>query len=716
MPAATEDATLALSGVQPNDEHDLRMWTALAMWAGGICAVFAGVLLPGPGAHHAAELKGAIACGVLLIGVQYLLFRQASNERLYVLNNLFSSLGAVTIWLIVLWTGGASSAFTEMYFFPVLYDAYFFRRREVVWHLVFNSALVLSPLLYDDSLAGTQFISHVALLLPGLWAMSALVVARKQRLLDAELRSRQHALSDPLTGVHNRRSLREHVERSPLGRGSAVVLIDIDDFKGVNEQYGHFGADTLLRQVGTGLLSVVDSGGCVARIGGDEFILVEASKTAAEVAGLAEACARVVGDARRLAGLRGPDLSASIGTASYPADGQTLAELLAAADRTMYARKLAAKRDESAAPPAGGVDVAADPPRRATAPGPPAPAPGTVRRPPSWSSERPARALVAGAAWIAGGLSGLLALSLPGADGAHASAVIGLGVLAVTIGALVIVGARHMCDWCYALSDVGAMTIIALGIHLTGGAGSPLFPLVFVVVAVATLFSTLGTLVRLGGLVLVCAAPFLYTSGDARLQFAVRFVAIVTTAAVLVAIILYNKRQLTRAEETARTLASHDALTGLPNRRAFREHLSGLLAAGAPASVAIIDLDNFKEVNDRHGHAAGDCVLQGIARALAEVTRQQDLLSRIGGDEFALVAPGADAALGGDLGARCVEAVERAVADAGYGDCQVSATVGYSLFPEHGSTLDELADSADAALMRAKRSGKRQVACAVASG
>ena len=226
-----------------------------------------------------------------------------------------------------------------------------------------------------------------------------------------------------------------------------------------------------------------------------------------------------------------------------------------------------------------------------------------------------------------------------------------------------------------------------------------------------------GAVLRLAGAVAVCASPFVYAGGDEGLVFALRFVALATTAAVLAAIILYSRRELAQAEEAALELASHDPLTGLPNRRAFRQRVVGALADGAGAeelSVAMIDLDNFKRVNDVHGHAAGDAVLQAIAGALRGVTRPTDCVARIGGDEFALVAHGADLAVSRALGIRCVVAVEQAVVHAGYADCDVSATVGYALHPHHGSSLDELLEAADGALMHAKEMGKRRVGCAMA--
>jgi diguanylate cyclase (GGDEF)-like protein len=129
----------------------------------------------------------------------------------------------------------------------------------------------------------------------------------------------------------------------------------------------------------------------------------------------------------------------------------------------------------------------------------------------------------------------------------------------------------------------------------------------------------------------------------------------------------------------------------------------------------MIDLDNVKRVNDTFGHAAGDRVLQAIASALEDVTRPGDFVARIGGDEFALVAHGVDTSVSRELSVRCVSAVEAAVAQVGYSDCAVSATVGFALFPYHGRTLDSLVEAADSALMDAKHGGKRRVCCAAAA-
>jgi diguanylate cyclase (GGDEF)-like protein/hemerythrin-like metal-binding protein len=162
------------------------------------------------------------------------------------------------------------------------------------------------------------------------------------------------------------------------------------------------------------------------------------------------------------------------------------------------------------------------------------------------------------------------------------------------------------------------------------------------------------------------------------------------------------------AEERLRMLALHDPLTGLPNRvllqdrvrlallDARREH--GLLA------VMVLDLDQFKPVNDVYGHRVGDEVLRVAARRFSRCARATDTIARIGGDEFVIVASVArreDAAL---LAGRVVQALGEPVR-VGERLHPIGVSVGIALSPDDGDDLDELFVGADAAMYRAKRAG-----------
>jgi diguanylate cyclase (GGDEF)-like protein len=703
--------------LEPRDERDIKVYSAIAMWLGGAMAIAVACVLPHTGHSQNAALPALIAWCVGTAVFTWVVFRRVSNRVLSVLTNTFSTLGALTVCLAGHWSGGPASGLTELYFFPVLYDAYFFRGREMLGHLTLNSLLALSPLVFAPTLAGTQFAGHAAMLVTGFWCMSIVIWTGKQRLLSEEMRARRQALTDPLTGVHNLRSLSEQAAVRAPGPGAAVLLVDVDDFKAINSRYGHLGADRLLASVAHGLLDVTRPEDCVARIGGDEFAVLVRDRTDAELQSLRDDCAEAARRARAAADLAGPDPRASVGLAVWPRDGRDLAELLDAADRDMYAAKATHRHDRArrdvarASAPAGQVPVLALAPASAVDPEPPAPA-GALR---SWWRARPLQAKTTALAWTGGALMTLAIVMLPGADTTHRGAVVALAALAALVGIGFSVGARAASSTLYTVADVTAVGCVTLAVYLTGGTTSPLLPLVFLVVATSAYFlAPLSATVRLAGAVLVCATPMLYASGNSTLEYLVRFVALVTTASVLVGIIAYNKHELEAAQQTAQELAEHDPLTGLANRRAFYHRLDDALGrarqAGSLAAIAIIDLDNFKRVNDRHGHAAGDAVLRTIAASLGHAVRCDDCVARIGGDEFALVVSAAEIPTSQALGLRCVRAVQDAAVEAGCGDCQVSATVGFAVFPQHAEDADRLIEVADQALMDAKDAGKRRVA------
>jgi diguanylate cyclase (GGDEF)-like protein/PAS domain S-box-containing protein len=158
--------------------------------------------------------------------------------------------------------------------------------------------------------------------------------------------------------------------------------------------------------------------------------------------------------------------------------------------------------------------------------------------------------------------------------------------------------------------------------------------------------------------------------------------------------------------------ALHDALTGLPNRVMFQDRLARVLESArrrnGMAAVLYIDLDGFKAVNDSRGHAAGDTLLQQVARRLERCVRSEDTVSRIGGDEFGIVLAALSGPQDGELVAlKIIQAlampfeVERAAV-------HVTASVGAALFPLHGQDTAALLAHADTAMYAAKAAGKNR--------
>jgi diguanylate cyclase (GGDEF)-like protein len=160
-----------------------------------------------------------------------------------------------------------------------------------------------------------------------------------------------------------------------------------------------------------------------------------------------------------------------------------------------------------------------------------------------------------------------------------------------------------------------------------------------------------------------------------------------------------------------------DGLTGVWNRRYFemrmREELERSVRHSHAFSVLMVDLDNFKEVNDRFGHRSGDEVLVEVARRMTESTRELDTCARYGGEEFVLLLPETDsegARFAANKLRRAISSKPIRVTDVG--DLAVTVSVGVASYPEHGNLLAEVMEKADNALYSAKRTGKNRVVVA----
>jgi diguanylate cyclase (GGDEF)-like protein len=167
------------------------------------------------------------------------------------------------------------------------------------------------------------------------------------------------------------------------------------------------------------------------------------------------------------------------------------------------------------------------------------------------------------------------------------------------------------------------------------------------------------------------------------------------------------------AMRKARYFSHHDALTRLPNRLLFDEVAERNLAlaqrTGEPMAVLAVDLDGFKGVNDKLGHATGDRVLQEVARRIQSSIRASDIAARIGGDEFLVALSSVERGSVLEMAERMVALLSQPYNDA---DLPVSASVGVAIYPEHGQTLAVLAASADSALYEAKDLGKHRAVVA----
>ena len=165
-----------------------------------------------------------------------------------------------------------------------------------------------------------------------------------------------------------------------------------------------------------------------------------------------------------------------------------------------------------------------------------------------------------------------------------------------------------------------------------------------------------------------------------------------------------------RDEETIRNLAYHDGLTGLPNRALFQDRVNLALARARRdrlgLAVMVLDLDEFKAVNDTLGHQAGDLLLRAVGKRLSGLLREVDTVARMGGDEFVILLSSLQKREDASLVARKIVETFQKPVDLGGRPVSVTTSVGIALFPQDGEDIDTLIRHADAAMYRVKEGGR----------
>ncbi len=545
----------------------------------------------------------------------------------------------------------------------------------------------------------------------------------------AEEDSQTQLMTDALTGLPNRFALaaeRRAIDGARGGVAAAVLVIDIDHFKHVNDTAGHVRGDALLRHTADVLNRALGGRGCLVRYGGEEFVAVLRDRDALGAAVIAEELR-----ARIAASPDGGDtLTVSIGVARTDDRHTTFAELFDAADGALYRAKAGGRNRVVAADDPVGPDEAvrdrrADPTRSATHSMPP---PAVVvggrtpgERPPDRGPvlhdvlershlihmtrrlrERNTLPIVAVYLAVIASIPRIgwtiIPLALMGSL-AHRRAqnrvetvrnplrTVGAGWLLTQVG--IVAGLPWMHD------DAVWLICLLVSMIITASAA---FPLRYTVAGVAT-----TAVLMVGGALLI----------DVRvLERAPQAVAI--NLAFLAACAIAG-RGVGMLAARMRAESNHDELTGLPNRAAMTASGTVLVTdaddRGAPLGVVVADIDHFKVVNDRLGHAEGDRALAAVASTMREALRTDTMLFRVGGEEFAVIVPDADADAAHGVAERLRMAIERA-RDLPGGPLTVSLGVA-SRLPGTEVTLMDLLEQADLAMYRSKRAGRNRTSVAV---
>jgi len=314
-----------------------------------------------------------------------------------------------------------------------------------------------------------------------------------------------------------------------------------------------------------------------------------------------------------------------------------------------------------------------------------------------------------GALFVAGGALAGLTLLLPVDPGLERLPIVVVCLVAVLVGGLLIwrAGLLPASDLWLGLVLAFGTVEITLAVVFSRSIPSP-YALIYVWVGFDGFFF-LGRRAAFANLAFVginyaLAMVFTPVHGQATVG---RWLMLMGTVAVIgiLADILRSRSDslIATLSEVART----DSLTGLLNRRGFEERLSDELTrgdrSGAPVSLVVADLDHFKLVNDRFGHAGGDDALRRFSALVHQSKRSIDGAARIGGEEFALVLPDTDSAGAHVVAERLRRLVREAMVDYGL---PLSVSLGVASYPRHGQTGDELLRRADQAMYLAKRLGR----------
>lgn len=245
---------------------------------------------------------------------------------------------ALTVWAV----GVHGPVYEWFYVLVAVFSAYAFEsRRAIVAHMTLCTLAAALPFLYRADTIDQ--IARVGVMMPMLWVATAVVMHLREGLVARQRELAELARRDPLTGAGNRRLLGERLEyeiarHRRTGRELALLALDLDGFKAINDRHGHPAGDRLLTAVAAALVATVRDGDTVVRHGGDEFCVIAPETGPAEAERLVE---RVCGGLAAIEALEAP-LSASVGCAVFPRDAPTPELLIAAADaaeRTAKSRR-----------------------------------------------------------------------------------------------------------------------------------------------------------------------------------------------------------------------------------------------------------------------------------------------------------------------------------------------------------------------------------------
>ncbi len=601
------------------------------------------------------------------------------------------------------WSGEPAMGSYAFYLLIVAFSGLFLSRLNLIVAFAASAAsLGVAVVIADGGHLRVQLWGTVVVVTA---SCAFLVRMLRERLDSVRADLARGATRDALTGLLNRHG----IAAAPVAAGdvTSVVTFDLDHFKQLNDTHGHGVGDLSLASFAGVLSGHARHEDVVGRIGGEEFIAILPGCGASQAAAFAERVRRAVAEEVD----RPAAYTVSVGVATGPT-GAGIEAIQREADRALYRAKDAGRdrvvtsdsvprsaRVGADVPPAGQPELSwaslARVAWRAAVTG--APRPGVS----DTSARRAAGVLYAVGAVVCALITTTMPLIHGHPDGllwlALAMGVFGVAMLAIP----------RLDPVAKFVPYIGVVTVaaaVAMADPYTGTVMYFAWPLLFT----AYFFAARVVFVSLG-LAAVGLAVGLWLDVE-HVAPVVMWMNTMVALTLITLLTLFVQLHIERVHAILGDLATTDALTELPNRRAFYERAGDAVSTG-PFATVLFDIDHFKRINDRDGHDAGDAVLRIFADALRGGARTGDLIARHGGEEFAAVLRGADVRSARAFAERVRAAFHDDALRMGW-DVTVSAGVTV----DDGCSADEpeahivaAVGRADAAMYAAKRGGRDAV-------
>ncbi len=302
-----------------------------------------------------------------------------------------------------------------------------------------------------------------------------------------------------------------------------------------------------------------------------------------------------------------------------------------------------------------------------------------------------------------------LGLLLPHQAEVDAPGLAAVAAAAGLIGAALALGGGRLPAWVYVAVPAAGTVLVSLALLFNGErnggqAGGDEMYYLWVVLYTSYFLGRVITAVHVALIAAAYAVTLIAIDpGSIGMSRWLSTVGLVVGSALVVRVL---SERVGRLVAELKLAARTDPLTGLPNRRAFEEHFERAVARAdrthLPFALLLADIDEFKQLNDRDGHLAGDAALATLGRVLPAELRGDDIPARVGGDEFAVLLPELGAENAKDVAPRLTAAISRRMRAAG---APLTLSFGIAVFDRDGRTLDDLTRAADRALYAAKRMG-----------